>query len=500
MVEDAKPAAAVDRRDFLAMVGAASAGAILTGPAAAAPEAGGAKAGATARLASARVMADDGLTWLPAWRLREMIGRREVSPVEVTDHFLARIEALDPTLHAFRMVDPVAAREQARHAERAVMAGDMLGPLHGVPTAFKEHIQVKGLTWHNLTTYEKTIATRDSIEAERIRAAGAIILGSLRAQSGPIDPATEPRNPWNPEHVPGGSSTGGGTAAAAALVPFNIGADGRGSTRLPAALCGVVGLRSTRGRVASVHPGVMNPRLMTESGPLTRDVRDAALVLQVLAGPDGRDPACIQSEPENYSTRLDAGVRGTRVGWTDDFGYAGKYARPMSDRVIAAARAAAFRIRDAGASIEQLGTVWEDPDFASRIVLGSDLALIVTNRRLMLNGADLPVEADVTAAQDSRRRIWQTFRSALSEHDFILSPTIAFTAPTLQGWTDGTRDPAFSPAYTAYTSAANLLGWPAITVPAGMVDGLPVGVQIMGGPNSEARMLRFAQALLKAQA
>ena len=418
-----------------------------------------------------------------------------MSAVEVTELFLGRIEEFDPVLRSFRSVDHKAAREQARQAERAVLAGEELGCLHGIPVALKEHLPVRGSIWHDLLTDQKAEAERDSIEAERLRAQGAIVFGSLVAQGANRDADLEPGNAWDLVRTPGGSSLGSASATAAALLPVSVCTDGRGSTRLPAAFSGTVGLRGTRGRVPSMHSGAMYPQILTDSSPMTRDVRDAALMLHALAGPDGRDTACLQSSTPDYSSLLNHDCEGMRLAWTDDFGYAGTYATPESAAVIARTRKAALGLESAGATIEPIEDVWPDPDFATWMVHVESPVLNERIKEQLLASGKMSSDS-VTRAQDSRQAIWLKFHDVLSRYDFILSPTIHFTAPLVTEWLDLFRQPQFMASYTAYTAAANLLGWPAVSVPVGLVDGLPVSVQIMGLPDSEPEMLLLAQALL----
>jgi aspartyl-tRNA(Asn)/glutamyl-tRNA(Gln) amidotransferase subunit A len=448
------------------------------------------------RLASTRPPADDDLSWLPAWRIRELIVARKLSPVEVTDYFLSRIEALDPRLHAFRAVDYDGARCQAQKVEAAVMSGEALGPLSGVPIAVKELIAVKGMPFWDPFLGERVVAERDALEVERLRRAGAVIvgvtIGGLSAfEFGNSD--QQPQNPWDPRRVCGDSSSGSACAQASGMVPMALAADGLGSTRLPAAYCGLVGMLGARGRVAKADWSQFINSSLSHSGPLARDVRDAAVMMSVLAGPDGRDIFCLPDDPPAYLEGLDQGAAGMRLVWTDDFGYASTYAQPESPRVIEAVRRAAAELRTLGAEVEQMRRVFEEPYGPASIIMLGDPGLAIYRK--------LPRE-DVFAAREARGRIWETFRSVLEGLDFILSPTVQHVAPTRDGWaqswqvpSDG-KLPSHMAVYTAHTAAANLLGWPAISIPAGMVDGMPVGLQILGRPDTEAKMLRLAHAFL----
>src|SRR5215470_12054969 len=201
----------------------------------------------------------DDLTWMPAWEIRELIRAGDVSPVEVVDHFLGRIEELDPKVHAFSHVDQAGAREQAKRAEDAVRNGDELGALHGLPTAVKEHIAVAGMP--RMALGRGSVAAHDDFGVERLRNAGAIIVGTntMMGSGGKASSEglmatnfnwdVEARNPWDTSKVPGWSSSGGAASAVAAALPFTIGSDGGGSTRLPAAYSGVVGVHPTSGLV-----------------------------------------------------------------------------------------------------------------------------------------------------------------------------------------------------------------------------------------------------------
>ncbi|HEX5586946.1 MAG TPA: amidase [Acidimicrobiia bacterium] len=456
----------------------------------------------------------DDLTWLSAWQLRELIGKGDVSPVEVVDHFLARIEEHDPTLRTMAFVDEAGTREQARRAEAAVRAGDDLGPLHGVPTAVKEHIAVGGMplmpALYGPGMHTPPIANRDNLGIERLRASGAIIIGTntmmgtggggRMKEPGVFEPFNwdaEARNPWDPGRVPGWSSSGGAASAAAGLLPFTIGSDGGGSTRLPGAYSGVIGLHPTVGLFPNIDYDL--PRLPNDItiGPLARDVRDAAIVTQVMAGPDGRDPFCLPFDAPDVVTGVDAGVDGMQFAWTDDFGYASLYASSESRAVIDVVRDAAMGFRSIGAQVEATHEVWEDWAEGSAI----------TGAAFNPPMPDLPrpTASQFQAGFERRGRNMARFTRLFGDVDLLLAPTAQRVAMTVDGWeaawtTDGPTFPggSFAATYTSHTAMFNWLRFPAVSVPCGFVDGLPVGLQIVGPPGSEARILQAAQAFVRA--
>jgi aspartyl-tRNA(Asn)/glutamyl-tRNA(Gln) amidotransferase subunit A len=446
------------------------------------------------------------LTWLPAWQIRERIGAREVSPVEVLEHFLGRIEEHDSTLKAFRHLDAAGAREEARRAEAAAARGDELGPLHGIPISVKEHIAVAGMPVATLFVGKVRTARFDDLGVARLRSAGAIIVGTNTMMGtnapaiGEYDWDAEARNPWDPTRVPGWSSSGGAAAAAAGLLPITIGSDGGGSTRLPGAYSGVVGLHPTAGLVPSVNYALqdrMNPTVTI--GPLCRNVRDAAITMQAMAGPDGRDFDCIQDDPPDFLAKLDDGIAGLRMAWTDDFGYADMYAFEESPRVIASVRDAARGLAKLGAKLEPIDEVFEDffPGY-------------VTTNYLFTPGGGEPLprpdRKQWIDALETRDRNWQKFRKVFAQYDVIVSATSQLLAPGIEDWAArwAGNGPVpfphqvFAPHYTSHTHMFNWLGFPAVSVPAGFVDGLPIGLQIVGKPRSEDKILRVAQAFLDA--
>lgn len=441
--------------------------------------------------------ASDALTWMPAWQIRDAIVAGKYSALAVTEHFLARIARLDPVLHAFLTVDPEGARAQALAADAALARGDKPGPLHGVPIGIKDHIAVKGLPFparghapSEGVAVSMPIATEDSIVAERLRRAGAVIVGNtimpgmgLGQEITSLD--RHPRNPWDPAKVPGSSSAGSAAAVASGMLPVAIGSDGGGSTRLPAALCGLIGLHPTTGRVP--HANYANARLMltTTYGPITRDMRDAAVLLQAIAGPDGRDMLSTVHPPApDYTAGLAGGAEGLKLGWTDDFGYARKYFMPESPAIVAQSRQAAEQFRSLGATFETPAVELEDfwPHVASTMY--------------HYEGNTQPA-ATMEAAFAVRGRNRARMDALLETHDFILSTTIPFTAPAVQQWSDNWKDGvSFAPFYTSETFMFNWLQLPAISLPIGFYKGMPIGLQLVGKPDSEPSMFAAAAAFM----
>src|SRR5690554_3232811 len=334
--------------------------------------AGSALLAATGGIAQVAGAAERGeeLTWMPAWQIRELIGKKDISPVEVTEHFLNRIENLDGKLKSFMTVDQQGARAQARAAEKAVLAGEPLGPLHGIPVSVKDHIAIKGLPKFDMGLLRHIDkAPWDDVQVERLRKAGAILFGTNTEMGSGSDVTKMPRefnwdvearSAWDQSRVPGWSSSGSATAAVARLVPIAIGSDGGGSTRLPSAYSGIVGIAATPGRIPWIHPSSPTLALSASTGPMCRNLRDAAIATQAMSGPDGRDFFSFQDPHPDFLSDIDKGVDGMRFAWTDDFGYAAMYALEESPRVIAAIRNAAMGFDSIGAKVNVLNEKWDD--------------------------------------------------------------------------------------------------------------------------------------------
>lgn len=466
------------------------------------------------------VGSDMHLTWLPAWRIAELIARREVSPVEVLDHFLKRIEELDPQLHAFYYVDEAGAREQAEQAEQAVTEGQTIGPLHGVPVATHDLCKVKGMPapmWHiDSSEY-------DDIPVQRLRAAGAIIVGVTNTYT--WEPLARPRNPWDVTRDPGNSCRGSAVAVASGMLPATIASDGAGSTRLPASWCGVIGVHPSRGLVPQFHPAYAAQEMLTTTvGPVARDARDAALLLQIIAGPDGRDLVSTQTEAPDYLEHLDEGLAGVNLAWTDDFGWSRSVWSDESAELVEFARDVAFGLEDQGATVRETEVMWEDyrgamgtfakiragheyvapgffePEFAAREAQ-IDEAWGWDDKQdggfaEALAGMEATTE-EVHEASLVRERCWQRLREVLGDNDALLSVTTPLAQKELAEWGLGGRHYAMT-TYSAHTGMFNFLGFPGITVPCGLRNGLPVGLHVATLPGNEDVALRIVNSIQKA--
>jgi aspartyl-tRNA(Asn)/glutamyl-tRNA(Gln) amidotransferase subunit A len=428
-------------------------------------------------------------------RLSRLIGTREVSPRAVVEAHLDRIADLDPLLAAFITRTADQARAEAREAEAEIARGRHRGPLHGVPFALKDIIDVAGVeTTGGSRVLVGNVAQEDAACVARLRAAGAILLGKLMtyemATGGPsFDlPWPPPRNPWHLDHASGGSSSGSAVAVAGGLVPFALGSDTGGSVRVPAAYCGLSGLKPTFGRIDTAGVLPLSPSFDT-IGPLCRTAEDCAIVLQALA------PATGVPGPG-------ADLRGTRIGVVRNFFADGVGA---ADAVLAAMDQAIDVFRELGAAIEDVAL---DPlqDFGacSRIMVLAESfaeherqlvrqaeAFGEVFRHRVLPGVLLQA-ADYVAARGLREKLTSGMLTALQRVDALLCATTLGPAPALAGMTLSGR---LAPFPTAPFSVA---GVPAISVCNGFAGGLPLGMQIASRPQDEAAVLRVAHAYQQA--
>ncbi|HUF94309.1 MAG TPA: amidase family protein, partial [Candidatus Limnocylindria bacterium] len=273
-------------------------------------------------------MTDTELVWRSALECAALIRSKQLSAVELTEAILSRIARLNPALNAFCLVTADVARNAAREAEIAVMKGEPLGPLHGVPISLKDVLYTRGIrTTGGSRLFADLVPEQDTVPVGRLKAAGAVILGKTNTSEFGHKALTDnpmfgrTHNPWNLECTPGGSSGGAAAAVASGLGALALGSDGGGSVRIPAAFCGVVGFKPSYGRVPH-YPGFPGWDHVSHVGPITRTVRDAAALLDVIAGGDDRDRASLPDDAGSYVESCAQPVEGLHVAWTPDLGYA----------------------------------------------------------------------------------------------------------------------------------------------------------------------------------
>ena len=455
-------------------------------------------------------MIHEHLAWRSALEIAALVRDKQLSPVEITAALLARIEALDPRLNAFCLVTADAARAAAREAEIAVMKREPLGALHGVPLSLKDVLYTRGLrTTGGSRLFADLVPEEDTVAVGRLKAAGAIILGKTNTSEfghkaltdSPLFGVT--RNPWDLERTPGGSSGGAAAAVASGLGPVALGTDGGGSVRIPASFCGLVGMKPSFGRVPQT-PGFPGWDHVGTTGPLARSVRDAAVVLDVIAGGDDRDRTSLPREAGSYLAACDDDVRGLHVAWTPDLGYAA-----VEDRVLDICGNAAAEFETLGCHVEVVNPGWENPEEAFSTILAAQFYAAWADE-LPAREADMDASLvrfirrggavtarDYLGAMAKVSAYWQEVHVFLARFDLLLTPTAA-VAPFALG-AGVPREIAGRQVsrlgWMPFTYPFNLTGQPAASVPAGWTDdGVPVGLQIVGRRHADRTVLAAAAA------
>ena len=443
--------------------------------------------------------------------LARMFREKRLSPVEAVGALLERIEGADEELNSFITVLPERALEEAARVEREILGGDYKGPLHGVPVGLKDLIYTEGVrTTMGSAFFKDYVPDYSATVVLRLKVAGAIIIGKTNTHEFAYGPTGDrsyfgpTRNPHDPARIPGGSSAGSGAAVAADLLYGSLGSDTGGSIRIPAALCGVVGMKPTFGRV-SKHGVFPLSWTLDHVGPLTRTVEDNALLLNALAGFDPNDPYSANRETDDFARGLRRGVRGAFIGVPSDF-----YFEHVEDEVEERVREAIEVFRSLGAGVREVRIphLWETLR-AQRLTLAAD-AYAIHEERLktepekfdgevrerLLEGERLKAHR-YASAQQRKLGAKDEFSRALGEADVLLTPTLPIAATLIdQREVDigGYEEPVRS-AVTRLTGPTNHNGFPSLSVPCGVTaSGLPVGVQLIGRPFDEATLYRFGHA------
>jgi aspartyl-tRNA(Asn)/glutamyl-tRNA(Gln) amidotransferase subunit A len=455
-------------------------------------------------------MANAELCFLSITQMAEQLRKKAVSPVELTQAYIDRITAVDGQLNSYLSVTTDRALQEARLAESEILANDYRGPLHGIPLAHKDIVATRGIhTTCASKVLRNNVPDYDATVIERLQRAGSILLGKLNmnefATMLPSLHFGRVNNPWNRAHSPGGSSSGSGAAVAAGLCAGSLGTDTGGSIRIPAAFCGIVGLKATHGRVSlfGVTPLAWS---LDHIGPMTRTVKDAALMLQAIAGYDARDLVSRNTPVADYTAKLTGDIAGLRLGVPKQF-----FAEYTDPEVTAAFKAAVAVLSGLGARVEEvelpaLDDAWSD---IAQVILNGEAnawheSYLATQAadygpgvRKFLERGKSTGAVDYVRAQRAKVQLCRDMEAAFANVDALLTPGELVPPPLHEARTatiDG-REVSLMAALISATCPFNLTGQPALTVPCGFTRSqLPLALQIVGKAFDEATVLQIGHA------
>lgn len=451
------------------------------------------------------------ICYMGAGDLSKLVQSKEISPVEIIEAHLTRIDATEPVLNSFITLLADQARKSARQAEKDIQAGRYKGPLHGIPVALKDLYNTGGVrTTSGSRIFDTFIPTEDCTVAAKFHQAGAILLGKLNMHQFAYGPTGENpdyghmHNPWNPDMVTGGSSGGSGSAAAAGQCTITTGSDTGGSIRIPAALCGIVGLKPTYGLVSRYGLSALSWSL-DHPGPMTRTVEDTAITMNVIAGHDPKDVASAKVDIPDYTSALTGDVKGLRIGIVKEY-----FEAPLDPQVRKAVMDAISLLESMGAEIKEVSypmfnqsqaisstVLMAEATAYHRDLLEKDGHQLYEPVRQRLEAGLFISAAEYLRAQQARSIFDQQGRRLLDEVDLLAGPTEPVTAPEILASKvmAGEQEVGVVGALTQYTRPYNINGFPAISVPCGFSDdGMPIGLQLAGRPFDELTVLRAAHA------
>ena len=457
-------------------------------------------------------MADSGLLTLTISELAPKIKAREISPVELTEAALAQADRLQPTINSFITILHEQARSQAKEQEAALMRGEYRGPLHGIPIGIKDNIATAGIrTTVGSKVLSDQVPEEDALVVTKCKEAGAIILGKENLEEFAAGPTSNNlhygavHNPWNLDHIPGGSSGGGGANVASCVTFASLGTDLGGSVRGPANFCGVVGLKQTFGRVS--QRGLLVTSFNGDHiGPLTRSVSDSALMLQVIAGYDPLDPSTVPVPVPDFSDSLGKGLSGLKMGIPTNY-----YFDLMDSEVEASVRQAIDTLEELGVEAREIALPSMKYAGALRIAGMADSVVthepyLRTNRQdygptvlYRTLAGQFVLGRDYSKALKVQRIIKEEYARVLQEVDFLVTPSAPVAAWRIDSETvtlGGKEYPVRGPGAgmtSRCTSPSNATGLPAMSIPCGLTQaGLPIGVQLIGRPFEEQTLFQVA--------
>ncbi|ANU27596.1 amidase [Planococcus versutus] len=438
---------------------------------------------------------------------------KQVSPVEVTSAVLANMDAYDENINAFIRMQKDEAMESARQAEQEIQSGNYRGFLHGIPMALKDIMYFKDEpATMGSEIHKNFVPTYDATVVSKLKMAGVTFHGKLNMHEYAWGATTTNphygacKNPWDLTKIPGGSSGGSGAAVAANMTIASLGTDTGGSIRIPAASCGIIGLKPTHGRISKYGCFPLAWSL-DHIGPMTKTVFDAALLLEMLGGYDPKDPSSVDRPTQNYSGQLTEDVKGMVIGIEERY-----FFNNVDNRVNEAVQHALHQLEKLGARIEPVKIPsLAQAEFAELVTITTEASAIHHDNlikqpekfgedvRFLLEVGELMSGVDYVQAQQIRRKLNLEFAAAFEKVDVLISPTLPFL-PSAIG--DSVVDIngkslSFLDEVIRFTGPGNLTGLPALSIPCGVKDGLPVGLQIMGPAFQEEKVLNVAYAIEK---
>lgn len=453
-------------------------------------------------------MIDNEITGLSITELSQQLMSREVSSVEVTNAYLQRIESIDGSLHSFVEIDPDGALQSAESSDQQIGSGHYKGPLHGVPMSLKDLINTKGIpTRMGSLAYRDFIPNHDATVASRLKQAGTIILGKTSMYEFAMGVTIKPpygefRNPWNPKHSPGGSSSGSAIAVAADLSAASIGTDTGGSVRIPSSYCGIVGLKPTWGLISDY--GVMPMAYSLDTiGPMTKTAADGALLLDAIAGYDSKATCPLSFSSRDWNTTdLSTSIRGLRLGIAKEL-----FPHPdLDDEVGQSVQTSIDLLQSLGCEIKEVSIPWaqqapaifagvEEPEVVALRwdPLTHNNAELDSNTRTRLTASALIPGMFNFRARQARRVITQQVCQIFQEVDALILPSSPTPAPSLEATPHRNVREKVVGIRRTYTCLFNLTGHPALSVPCGFNSiGLPIGLQLVGRYFEDGLLFRIA--------
>jgi aspartyl-tRNA(Asn)/glutamyl-tRNA(Gln) amidotransferase subunit A len=449
-----------------------------------------------------------------AWRLAARIAKKEISPLDVMRETLDRIERINPGLNAFASLRPEAALAEAQAMTENIAAGKPVGPLAGLPLGVKDLEDTAGMvTSYGSIPFKDNMAAGDSIQVARLKAAGAIVVGKTNVPEFGFTGFTKnrlhgiTRNPWNPERTPGGSSGGSAAAIAGGLVPLCTGSDAGGSIRIPASYSGCFGFKPSFGRIPVGPSPFISYSSMIVMGPLTRNVRDAALYMDCVSGYHPADPHSLPKPPKSYQAGIDDLPHRVKIAFSPNLGYARVQPEVMTcvEQAVVAFEEMGHRVPRWTGSLPDTADAWTPlvcTDIYAQLCevletkrneIGRTLAAVVDRTRGL-------TVAELTLIQQLRAQLNRKLAAFFEEFDLLLTPTMPTEAFAAGGpppsEIDGQPIPLLGAV--AFTYPFNLSGHPAASVPAGLTaNGLPAGLQIVGPRHRDDLVLQAARAYEK---